>query len=845
MRRRPYDRAVTRSPSAGEAPATARAPAPAGARDGGARRDPLAWVGRHEALGAALVYAVLAILLHGPGLLPGQTVSAADYLWTAAPWSAERPPDVRPFGSNFELVDPVLQFEPWLAYARERLPEIPLWNPHVGAGRPFVGNAQAALLSPFSLPSYVLGFWWSLGVTAALKVFVAAFGTYLLGRALGMRFGGALLAGAIFGLSLFFLVWLPWPHTNVWALFPWLLLLADHVLRRPTALSAAGLMAVVGLQYFGGHPESNFHLLGVTGVFFAFRLAVLRRGPAPPPTARAIAAFAAALAGGTALAAAVLLPFLELLSHSNDVDVRADYWRLKMPREYLLGFALPDYWGRGTEVNIGAFAQGRAVYVGALPLVLAVVAVLRRPSLQRIGVAALGLLMLAVVVGVPPLPQLISLVPIVRTGNHVRLMIVVVLCVALLAGWGLDELSSRRPPARAVVLGIAGALLLLPVAVLAARGQLSSGVIGRAVLAAWDLEGTPASPPDAEAVRLIRMGSLAAWLMIMGAAFALLAARTGSRLRAGTFVALAVGLTVVDLFRAGMGQTPAIKASRATQSSTAGLRYLQSRTPARFVGLERALGPSPIPPNLAMREGLFDARSYDVPVEERYDRLWRRAIRTGSPTEFPTASAVLTARSLPALRLLSVRYVVQDPGDRPIHHPRLPVVYDGPDARIYETPEALPRASVVDAQRTVPAGDAELDAVLRPGFDGRRTLVSSLPLPGLRDAPGRGEAGSARIVRYEPERVVIEATARRPSELVLTDLHYPGWRVTLDGRPADLHRVDYLLRGTTLPRGRHRVEFRYEPVAWRVGWIVSLAALLVMGGAVVVGLRARRRRTTA
>ena len=135
--------------------------------------------------------------------------------------------------------------------------------------------------------------------------------------------------------------------------------------------------------------------------------------------------------------------------------------------------------------------------------------------------------------------------------------------------------------------------------------------------------------------------------------------------------------------------------------------------------------------------------------------------------------------------------------------------------------------------------DAQLDAVLDPSFDGRRTVITETALPGLSAAPAAAPAGSARIVDYEPEKVVVDATARRPAELVLTDVSFPGWKVKLDGKDADLHRVDYLLRGTSLPAGRHRVEFSYEPVSFRAGWIISVVALMVLLAALIVGLRRR------
>ena len=94
-----------------------------------------------------------------------------------------------------------------------------------------------------------------------------------------------------------------------------------------------------------------------------------------------------------------------------------------------------------------------------------------------------------------------------------------------------------------------------------------------------------------------------------------------------------------------------------------------------------------------------------------------------------------------------------------------------------------------------------------------------------------GPNDSATITSYGPQRVVLDVALDEPGLVVLADVYYPGWRLTIDGRPAPIYRANRLMRGAAVTSGKHRLVYTYHPRSFRVGtWTTTagLAALFVL-----------------
>jgi hypothetical protein len=86
---------------------------------------------------------------------------------------------------------------------------------------------------------------------------------------------------------------------------------------------------------------------------------------------------------------------------------------------------------------------------------------------------------------------------------------------------------------------------------------------------------------------------------------------------------------------------------------------------------------------------------------------------------------------------------------------------------------------------------------------------------------------TVKVSYPRPDRAEINANLDSPGVVVLADAYYPGWKLTIDGTPAPIYRINRMMRGAAVARGHHRLTYTYEPRSFHLGGLVTLAGLAV------------------
>jgi hypothetical protein len=200
----------------------------------------------------------------------------------------------------------------------------------------------------------------------------------------------------------------------------------------------------------------------------------------------------------------------------------------------------------------------------------------------------------------------------------------------------------------------------------------------------------------------------------------------------------------------------------------------------------------------------------------------------------------------------NVRWVLSKPHFRygaDTRFVRVPnVAFEHVEGDFYEARNPAPivqwvgKVDIVDEQDAL----AAVRAIEDPDGERRRVVVERDEAgshPGLYAlAAAQPDMRIGRITRYEPDEIRFEVEAPRAGLVVLNEIMFPGWQVTVDGREAAPTQVNHLLRGVAVTSGHHMITWRFAPRGWRLLVGGYVAALVIIAAAAIAARRRRGRR---
>ena len=776
---------------------------------------------------------------------------------------------------GFDTVQEKFFWRSW-AYGRVARGDWPWWCAGLVGGFPLISEpiAQfwyppvAALHLVFPIARAINLTWW-------LHLTWAALGMFRLLRTRGLEAPPSSLGGLAYALSGWMVGHVPMgglPHLAACAWAPWLVaaLLGLLEARRAPEPRQVGLAALtVAASILAGHAQFTYGTLLFLALFAA--LAFPGRMPGGGVTrARGAGLLWARLVScglavglGLALAAAMLVPYAELLAASNRgaslPGEFADFGARLPPVQLLASFA-PGFFGGDGGVPYWGFPTREAVtpYLGVVPLALVLSPVPRRARREAWALRAIAVLGLLLAMGpaTPVLAAVRAVAPLMDRARHpARWLLLAMLAGSWLAGWGAQQLMDRARPDPAGlgarirrIPGGAGLAVVasLALATWAAFAVGDGGARRHATLIAAQLDDSTLDEDDGlragqnDALARARSRSASACTRALAYCVTALglvsAARCAGQPRSAGWAL--VGLTALDLVSQGRRDIEPLDRSvlpwpsaiaRAAADAAPDGRITTTVPgadfpfPAAFRGSHAAL--SRIGQVDMHRPLLVGAATPQGGIPTTPSRWLRLALGEGA---YDFNYAPVGPRTV--LDRLSVGLVLTAPGVRPVGTGWDRVLVD--DHRwLWRNGAAIRRASLVHRCVAL-SGDADVLRVLRE--TGRELppavvlAAGSCPdgIDPLVPAPGPPE--TVRWLHNADERVTLQTSTRSGALLRLSDAAMPGWLATVDGRPVPVTTVDFALRGVVVPAGTHQVEFRYGATAARVGIGITVAALAVV-----------------
>ncbi len=791
---------------------------------------------------------------------------------------------------------PATQFVPWREFAWEIFKDgdIPLWNPLLGMGAPLLANYQSAI---FYIPNWIFFIldeiggigalaWVQAPLVAAHLAWAGLGMAYLAGK-IGLSIRSQIISGLAFGLSGYLIsragfqslnsavVWLPWiigvstvlvgklnsrwlveiPYQSISYKSWW------GVIFR-SIKSQIGLIVIliilVGMMFFAGHAQISWYTILLLLIWCSFLIVQFwgykhpkneevnkRKGDLRNLAYKLLSIWVIIiimLILAVGVSAIQLFPTAEYLiesQRSTQVDYEYGLTYSFWPWRFLT-FIGPDFFGNPAQGDYWGYANywEDAVYIGLLPLVLAIIAIVNgfrsnkkshdgntvsfhdtiipnhKTLIRFLAVIIVISFVLALGKNTPIFPWLYRYVPTFDMFNGpTRFSVWAVFSMALLAGIGTEYWHCPEGRAKYWVrLGTAGAFAMM----------LGAGL-------AWIIMGD-ISPSFIRATATTGAG-----LMIIGG----LTLTAPGHQESGDdqrkdgdhnrntekwswFVLVFVA---VDLLIAGSGLNPGIDLSfyRMEAPTTSEIREIigdgrifipfDDESVVKFDRFFRFDTFNPGEewsnlravqlPNLTMLDQLSSANNFDPLVPGRF-ATWLEIYRE---SEIEIQNRMLNLMSVEAVERVDIdeRFGVR-----------------------FEPRSSEDRFRWVPCGISTPDDQNSIELILSGTIDFRKEVIIE-ELRKLIDPVCDGTArGEVNLISENANEINLTVTSDTNGFVVISDVWYPGWKAEIDGHRLDVLKANYLFRAVSVPAGKHELRLFYQSGSFYLGAVISLLSILIL-----------------
>gem|GEM_PF-417122 len=747
----------------------------------------------------------------------------------------------------------------------------PLWNPYIFCGNPLFATLQSAVLYPVSIIYYLGDFTSMFNIFIYIHFFLAAIFTYIFLRQLGYSFFASFLSAITFCFSGYMTSTINLLTTlSVIAWFPLAILFYYKTIKAisggKTGFSQAVMLGIImTIMFLAGEPSVLYGIIGffiIGSVYFFFEDRLEKKNKFNFYYIKSIFLSVAIFLG---LSAFQFLPFWEFLGTSSRENLKfgmASIWSL--PLKDVPAMILPffhdifrlfsDYWSRQSWLD--------NYYIGILVFILFVIGVVFDKSKKARAIFILGLAGFVLSLGKNTIlfEFLYRFAPGFKAMRYtIRFFFIPTFAICCLAGIGLDYYSNfiktdkklKRTAFLILVAVFLSVLVFYAINVdfqgcLNKAKDLTTRLVYSCSIPRLYVEDVLKTKIFSEYINidLINLKRLLLVFVFFGLIFFL-----GSKkeVRVGIFIVpCLVFLVAADV----------IQINKNLSLTSDAKKFTKPISNVEYLIKEYKKGCSDFPddinkqlfriccsPQTARQHAYVPELDFNAGLEASKDRLiTNRMMEFGIydinmygsiyiKRNSKFMNLVMSRKSKNVERLLKLSNVKFVANSKDPKLSGFKLVNSNKVANLYQIDEYLPRAFLVGKAVVIKNEEAILTK-LRDGdfLPDKEVIIENYLSIRPNVEPGSFShdssnitADSVKIVSYGSNKIIIKAELFGcPKFLVLTDTYYPGWKVTIDGKPGKIMRADYIFRAVYLMPGQHTVEFIYDPFSFKLGIFISL-----------------------